>query len=282
MSVHDLNSLGEQLRSLRETPLRAGFEDGLHERLVAASHEPRGAKVVPFTRKPRRKFVFVLAAMSVPLAAAAASGVMQALMQQPAPAASPSQSYPEITAKKAAPARSLHRAAAPKPELASDPDRGAQEPSREIPRGVAATRAPSRKGLLSTESSSSGLRGAGPTAASGASSPEQSGVGEQRNPAPADGHPSDGARAAGPGLERLGLRWSGAAPSPHEEREGSKASIAAQSQARGLRRAGTQASSDREAAAARARGREGTGREGAAGNRQEKRALGREQAGRQR
>ncbi|MBN1612412.1 MAG: hypothetical protein JW940_37625 [Polyangiaceae bacterium] len=65
-----------QLSRLKETPLPDGFEAALHERLVRASQQT-GAVVVPFRPRPRRKVTLVLiAALSVPLAAAAASGVL--------------------------------------------------------------------------------------------------------------------------------------------------------------------------------------------------------------
>jgi len=84
VTIRDEDALVEQLHSLRDTPLREGFEAMLSDRLAEVSRERHLAPVVPITRSPRRKLVGLLAAMTLPLAAAAATGAIRALTQQQA------------------------------------------------------------------------------------------------------------------------------------------------------------------------------------------------------
>jgi hypothetical protein len=128
--THD--QLLDQLSRLKETPLPDGFEAALHERLVRASQEAGGV-VVPFRSRPRRKATLVLiAALSVPLAAAAASGVLSHYWHR-----TPTQNEPpaagQAKAKAAAARRAVGRPASAPGAPSTAPESVEPTPNRAAP-----------------------------------------------------------------------------------------------------------------------------------------------------
>jgi hypothetical protein len=139
--THD--QLLEQLSRLKETPLPDGFEAALQDRLIAASQQS-GAVVVPFRRSPRRKVTLVLiAALSVPLAAAAASGVLSHYRhRQPAEDAQPTAEPAKAAATHKAAGRPVAAPAAASTAPASvEPARGSAATSEARPAPSAPERA---------------------------------------------------------------------------------------------------------------------------------------------
>lgn len=202
------DQLLEQLSRLKATPLPDGFEAALHERLSAAANEQAGAVVLPL-RRPRRKATLVLiAALSVPLAAAAASGVLSGYWRGEPRRGTPSEDDAGRAEAQAAKKVGARVNAAPAPATPLEVERPAS--SSDAPAvGVSTQSGPERaqratSGATESSREEAAARSLVPEPPSGSVPGNESIAPEAPRPDPKA--PSDG-RPASSSLEQLDLSW---------------------------------------------------------------------------
>jgi hypothetical protein len=216
----------EQLSRLRESPLADGFEAALHERLVAVSQQA-GAVVVPFRRSSRRKVTLVLvAALSVPLAAAAASGVFSRYWHR-RPAENAQTATGPAQAQAAAPRKATGRPVVA-PAVPSAPPESAVEPGPNSASTSEARPAASGPARARRATSVATVR-SGPNSLPSKESiaPETA---EARVKAASDAQPASGAtQPASAPLEQLDLSWPGGSSAQRTGTKGTPSSPSAAS-----------------------------------------------------
>ena len=281
MTAIDEKVLVEQLRDLRSTPLREGFEAELRDRLVQDSLEPRGRNIFGF-RSPRRKIVFLLAAMTVPLAAAAATSAVQMWMRADR-GSSEVTSQPKGRSPTPKPAVASRAKVRQTPQAAPEREPAEAQVHQDPIVAVAPSRdsTPQKQQRQGVRSATASLRSQAAQEPKGASPDATHAMSDSA----AVSEAADGKRRALEtgsvgGLERLGLKWSGKTPgagSGSASPKGAEAPAAS-----GLRQAGAGLGvSERSDSAAEQQARgESRGHRGQSGNRQQGRALGGERAAR--